>query len=65
VPDRLMTPDEVANYLGTTRASLAQQRYRGKGPRFVKINGQKVRYRWSDIEAFLDGQTFVQTGGVR
>lgn len=62
---KLATPAEVAQYLGTTVAQLAQQRYHGTGPRFVKMGTRRVMYRWSDIEAFLDDQTYVSTAGTR
>lgn len=62
---RLATAAEVAEYLGTTVAQLAQQRYHGTGPRFVKIGTRRVMYRWSDVEAFLDEQTYVSTTGAR
>lgn len=49
-PDALVTPRWYAAYAHTTEAQLAQQRYRGEGPRFIKF-GRSVRYRWSDILA--------------
>lgn len=61
----LATPKAVAEHLGTTEAALAQMRYRGVGPRFVKVGGRQVRYRWSDVEAYVDKQTFISTAGAR
>jgi hypothetical protein len=49
----LATPAEVAEYLHTTPASLAQDRYRGVGPKFIK-RGRRVLYRWSDVVERLD-----------
>ena len=62
---RLATAAEVAEYLGKTVGQLAPQRYHGTGPRFVRIGTRRVMYRWSDVEAFLDEQTYVSTTGVR
>lgn len=59
-PPKLATPTEVAEYLRTTPASLAQDRYRGVGPKFIK-HGHKVLYRWSDIVEYLDRNTFQRT----
>ena len=56
----LATPDEVAAYLRTTTAKLAQDRYRGIGPRFVK-HGRRVIYRWDDVLAFVDANTLQRT----
>jgi hypothetical protein len=57
-------PSEVAPVLGTTEAGLAQQRYRGRGPKFVKV-GRKVLYRWSDVRAYLDANTCQRTDDPR
>lgn len=58
------SPEEVAKVLYTTPAGLSQLRYRGKGPKFIKV-GHRVIYRWSDVRAYLDANTMEQTGGVR
>jgi hypothetical protein len=42
---RLATPAQVAKYLYTTEAALAQMRYMGNGPKFIK-NGRRVLYPW-------------------
>jgi predicted DNA-binding transcriptional regulator AlpA len=51
----------VAERLGTTVGTLAYWRYMGKGPKFIKL-GRAVRYRESDVNAWLDAQTREQTG---
>lgn len=56
----LATPTEVANYLHTTTASLAQQRYRGAGIPFVK-DGRRVLYRWADVEAYIEANLSTTT----
>ena len=56
----LATPKEVAAYLHTTEASLAQARYRGNGIPFVK-NGRKVLYRWSDVEEYIESRLMTRT----
>lgn len=60
----LFTPAQLAERIGSTTGTLAYWRYVGRGPRFVKI-GRNVRYRPSDINAWLDQQTRDQTGAVR
>lgn len=57
----LYTPDQLAEYLGTTTGNLAQLRYRGTGPAFVKA-GRRVLYRETDVQAWLDANTRTQTG---
>ncbi|MDG3012184.1 helix-turn-helix domain-containing protein [Rhodococcus sp. D2-41] len=59
---RLATPPEVAEYLQVTVSDLAQKRFRGAGPKFVKLGNRQIRYRWSDVQAWLDQQTASITG---
>ncbi|SON63399.1 hypothetical protein MSIMFI_04929 [Mycobacterium simulans] len=54
--DELLTPQQVADYRGTTVAVLAQERHKGTGPRFIR-DGRRIRYRASDIRAYLDANT--------
>lgn len=58
-------PREVAAALGTTEAGLAQMRYRGTGPRYVKVGGRRVMYRWSDVREYLDANTMIRTDDRR
>ncbi|AUN40929.1 helix-turn-helix transcriptional regulator [Tsukamurella tyrosinosolvens] len=48
----LATPAEVAEYRRVTVAALAQERYLGRGPAYIKT-GRTIRYRWEDVHAFL------------
>lgn len=52
----LATPGELADYTGGSVQTLAVWRMKGIGPKFIKM-GRHVRYRWADIEAWLDAQT--------
>jgi hypothetical protein len=61
VPDDIALPVQVAKALDTSLAGLAQMRYRGTGPRFIK-RGSRVLYRWSDVTNYLDGHTHERTG---
>ncbi|MCK8671022.1 helix-turn-helix domain-containing protein [Rhodococcus sp. HM1] len=58
--ERLATGDEVAEYLRTSRQQMATWRYRGTGPKYVKV-GRRPLYRWSDVEAWLDANTKTRT----
>lgn len=58
------TPKEVADFLHISEASLAQDRYRGTGPRFIK-HGRRVLYRWADVYAYLDANTVQRTDDPR
>jgi predicted site-specific integrase-resolvase len=58
-PERLLTPKEVAEFLGVSVSSLAYYRHVGRGPRWIKVQ-KHCRYRAKDIEAFL---ATCQSGG--
>jgi hypothetical protein len=60
IPD-LATPAEVAEALHTTPASLAQMRYRGDGPKFVRVGRRRVLYRWVDVEQYITESLHVRT----
>lgn len=46
--DEILTPKELAARWKTSVDALAQERYRGQGPHYLKL-GSRVRYRLSDI----------------
>lgn len=47
---------QVAAYLGIPEKTMYQWRTQAKGPRGIRV-GKYVRYRWSDVESWLDDQT--------
>lgn len=59
----LMNSAELGQRLGKSAAALANWRYLGLGPRFIKV-GKAVRYRASDVEEWLSQQTRQQTGAA-
>lgn len=60
--NKALKPATVAEWLDTTAGALAQMRYMGKGPKFVKIGGRSVRYMEADVLAWIEAQTRQQTG---
>jgi hypothetical protein len=59
--EELLTAAELAARLHKSTGSLAQWRYKGMGPPFIKL-AKAVRYRARDVEVWLDAQTRQQTG---
>jgi len=51
--DRLLTTEEAACHLGVSAVTLERWRSQRRGPRFVRY-GRYLRYRLSDLEAFLE-----------
>jgi len=56
-----MKPADLGARIEKSQAVLANWRYLGRGPKFIKI-GKSVRYRVADVEEWLDLQTRQQTG---
>ncbi len=60
--DKLLTPQQVCDVIpGMTPAKLAQLRFNGGGPRFLKPTARTVVYRESAVSAWLDGVEHVRT----
>ena len=59
----LGTVPEVSAYLGIPVQTLYQWRTLAKGPRGIKV-GKHVRYRWADVDAWLDRQADQPVGGA-
>lgn len=49
----LLPSSSVAAQLGITEGHLAQTRYMGTGPAFIKLGARTVRYRQSAVDAWL------------
>ncbi|MEH6465583.1 MAG: helix-turn-helix domain-containing protein [Shewanella psychromarinicola] len=57
----LLTPAEVARYLGVTIGTLSVWRCTGRYPlNFIKV-GRRVMYRQSDVENFVNGRVYEHT----
>lgn len=56
----VLTTSEAAAYLSIQPTTLEQWRWNGKSPRFVKI-GRSVRYRITDLDAFLAERVYTST----
>lgn len=55
--DRLIDPSDVAEMLGTTTGTLSVWRATRRYPlAYVKV-GRSVRYRLSDVQAFIESRT--------
>lgn len=49
---RLVSAEQVADYLGVPVKTLYQWRYKGVGPRALRV-GRHLRYRPEDVEGWL------------
>lgn len=60
--DQLMTPQEVSGWTGLSEGALAQLRYKGTGPQFIKPTPKTVRYFRSHVMVWLQQSVQSQTG---
>jgi excisionase family DNA binding protein len=56
-----LTPREAAAYLRSSHSTLAKRRLQGNGPCFVRL-GRAVRYRRSDLDAWMSGSAAPPEG---
>jgi excisionase family DNA binding protein len=53
--ESLLTPQELANFLGIPVKTIYQWRTLSRGPRGIRV-GKHLRYRRADVETWLDPQ---------
>ena len=53
--DRLLTVEDLADYLGVPVATMYAWRYRHQGPPGFRV-GRHLRYRRSDVDEWIDHQ---------
>jgi predicted DNA-binding transcriptional regulator AlpA len=53
-PTDLLDESEAAATLNVAVQTLRNWRWRGEGPRFVKLGKRAVRYRRGDLDAFVE-----------
>jgi predicted DNA-binding transcriptional regulator AlpA len=51
--DELLNEREAANLLRVSSSTMERWRADGVGPRFVKLSVRAIRYRFSDLRAFV------------
>jgi hypothetical protein len=55
-PDRLLTPAEAGEVLGVATHTLANWRWTGKGPRYIRIGRQTIRYPQEALQEFASSE---------
>lgn len=58
---KLLTTEQAARYLGVSKSFLERDRWAGARIPFVKVGSRAVRYRLTDLEAYLERQTRLST----
>ena len=60
-PDDLLTSEEVAKWIGTSTQFVELGRMRNYGPRYTRLSARIIRYKRSDVLAWLESRTHSQT----
>jgi predicted DNA-binding transcriptional regulator AlpA len=59
--EQLLNETQAADILCYSVRALQNWRHRGGGPRFVKVSARSVRYRYSDLVAWIELRTVSNT----
>lgn len=62
-PDELLNQSKVAKILGVTEKFLEARRCRGGGVPYIRV-GRLVRYKKSDVDAWIDSRRVSSTSEV-
>ena len=54
--NHLLNTEQAATYLGVSKAFLERDRWAGARIPYIKIGARAVRYRQSDLDAYLNAQ---------
>ncbi len=57
----LLRPPKAASYLGLSVSTLAKQRLRGDGPKFVRLSARAIGYLQADLDEWLADKRFGST----
>jgi predicted DNA-binding transcriptional regulator AlpA len=52
--ESLISQRNAAAFLNLSVRTMEGMRSRGVGPKFVRLSARCVRYRWSDVQAWLE-----------
>lgn len=58
--DRYITEAEAAEITGFTKWAFQAWRCRGGGPPFFKVRGTRVRYKLSEVFAWMERQAHIE-----
>ena len=50
---KLFRPPRAADYIGLSVSTLAKQRLRGDGPKFVRMSPRAIGYLQADLDTWL------------
>jgi predicted DNA-binding transcriptional regulator AlpA len=64
ITDPILSEEELAKWLDTSRPTLQRQRSVGSGPPFVQLSERRIGYRKSAVERWLEARTINRVGAL-
>ena len=64
ISDPILSEEDLAKWLETSRPTLQRQRSQGNGPPFVQLSERRIGYRKSAVERWLETRTINQVGAL-
>jgi predicted DNA-binding transcriptional regulator AlpA len=62
--DPILSEEDLAKWLDTSRPTLQRQRSAGSGPPFVQLSERRIGYRKSAVEQWLEARTINRVGAL-
>ena len=62
--DPILSEEDLAKWLATSRPTLQRQRSHGSGPPFIQLSERRIGYRKSAIERWLAERTINRVGAL-
>jgi predicted DNA-binding transcriptional regulator AlpA len=62
--DPILSEEDLAKWLATSRPTLQRQRSDGSGPPFIQLSERRIGYRKSVIERWLTERTINRVGAL-
>lgn len=60
----LLTPAQLSHNTGIPLGTLAYWRHAGTGPAYLRLGGRVIRYRKSDVDAWMNDSVRTSTSEV-
>ncbi len=58
-----LSEKQVSQRTGFALQTLRNWRFQGIGPRYAKVNGRAIRYKWADVVDYLERHTIQTENG--
>jgi predicted DNA-binding transcriptional regulator AlpA len=64
IEDEWLTLPQAAELMRMTKATIAQMRYRGNGPKFYRLSAKTILYKRSEVLSWMESRAYTRTDDV-